>query len=58
VKKELESAKASMTKISLIETVARAICEADENDPDNYWEEFEPLAIAAIKAIKEFVEAK
>jgi hypothetical protein len=47
-----------MTKISLIETVARAICEADENDPDNYWEEFEPLAIAAIKAIKEFVETK
>jgi hypothetical protein len=44
--------------MSLIETVARAICEADENDPEKYWEAFETLAIAAIKAIKEFVEAK
>lgn len=47
-----------MSEYPFIETVARAICEADENDPEKYWEEFEPLAIAAIKAIKNFVETR
>lgn len=44
-----------MSEYPFIETVARAIAVADEQDSED-WESFEGLAIAAIKAVKEFVE--
>lgn len=45
-----------MNHYPFIETVARAIAVADEQEEED-WESFEDLAIAAIRAIKNWVES-
>ena len=44
------------SKYPFIETVSRALCEADGLDPDEEWQAYEELAMTAIKTIKEWFE--
>lgn len=46
-----------MSEYPFIRAVAEAIAVADNQDAED-WESFEELAVAAIKVIKDWVEAK